>query len=198
MDGGKVLMVTSLLENEGKSTVAVNLALAMEQKGKRVLLIDCDLRKPACGMVLGQSKFTYGLNDILGGKGYFGTPNEKKKIRVWIQAGLHGNEPAGPEAACMLADYLLNTPEGAELLKKVSLALVPVANTDGYAMQIRKSGSGYDLNRDQSKLADPVTLLLKKAYKEWNPEIALDIHEFNPFRKEFELLRGTKAKENYF
>ena len=35
--------------------------------------------------------------------------------------------------------------------------------------------------------------LLKKAYKEWNPEIALDIHEFNPFRKEFELLRGTKA-----
>ena len=68
MDGGKVLMVTSLLENEGKSTVAVNLALAMEQKGKRVLLIDCDLRKPACGMVLGQSKFTYGLNDILGGK----------------------------------------------------------------------------------------------------------------------------------
>ena len=68
MDGGKVLIVTSLLENEGKSTVAVNLALAMEQKGKRVLLIDCDLRKPACGMVLGQSKFTYGLNDILGGK----------------------------------------------------------------------------------------------------------------------------------
>ena len=124
---------------------------------------------------------------------YFGTPNDKKKIRVWIQAGLHGNEPAGPEATCMLADYLLNTPEGTELLKKVSLALVPVANTDGYAMQSRKSGSGYDLNRDQSKLADPVTLLLKKAYKEWNPEIALDIHEFNPFRKEFELLRGTKA-----
>lgn len=68
MDGGKVLIVTSLLENEGKSTVAVNLALAMEQKGKRVLLIDCDLRKPACGMVLGQSKFTYGLNDILGAR----------------------------------------------------------------------------------------------------------------------------------
>ena len=68
MDGGKVLIVTSLLENEGKSTVTVNLALAMEQKGKHVLLIDCDLRKPACGMVLGQSKFTYGLNDILGGK----------------------------------------------------------------------------------------------------------------------------------
>ena len=63
----------------------------------------------------------------------------------------------------MLVDYLLNTPDGTELLRKVSLALVPIANTDGYAMQSRKSGSGYDLNRDQSKLADPVTLLLKKS-----------------------------------
>ena len=48
MRGGKVLMVTSLLENEGKSTIAVNLALAMVQKHEKVLLIDCDLRKPAC------------------------------------------------------------------------------------------------------------------------------------------------------
>ena len=38
MGDGKVLMVTSLLENEGKSTVAANLALAMEQKKKRVNL----------------------------------------------------------------------------------------------------------------------------------------------------------------
>ena len=65
MGDGKVLMVTSLLENEGKSTVAVNLALAMEQKHKRVLLIDCDLRKPACHIVLDQRKFTYGINEVL-------------------------------------------------------------------------------------------------------------------------------------
>ena len=65
MGDGKVLMVTSLLENEGKSTVAVNLALAMEQKHKRVLLIDCDLRKPACHIVLDQKKFTYGINEVL-------------------------------------------------------------------------------------------------------------------------------------
>lgn len=65
MGDGKVLMVTSLLENEGKSTVAVNLALAMEQKQKRVLLIDCDLRKPACHKVLEFNKFTYGINNVL-------------------------------------------------------------------------------------------------------------------------------------
>ena len=65
MGNGKVLMVTSLLENEGKSTVAVNLALAMEQKKKRVLLIDCDLRKPACHRVLEQEQFSYGINEVL-------------------------------------------------------------------------------------------------------------------------------------
>lgn len=43
----KVLMVTSVSENEGKSTVAANIAVAMAQEGKRVLLADCDFRKPA-------------------------------------------------------------------------------------------------------------------------------------------------------
>lgn len=65
MQGGKVLMVTSLLENEGKSTVAVNLALAMAQKHSRVLLIDCDMRKPACHAVLEQRKFDHGLREVL-------------------------------------------------------------------------------------------------------------------------------------
>lgn len=65
MGDGKVLMVTSLLENEGKSTVASNLALAMEQQKKRVLIIDCDLRKPACHRVLEQPQFSFGINNVL-------------------------------------------------------------------------------------------------------------------------------------
>jgi capsular exopolysaccharide synthesis family protein len=42
----KVLLVTSVMENEGKSTVAANLALAIGQE-KKVMLIDCDFKKPA-------------------------------------------------------------------------------------------------------------------------------------------------------
>lgn len=68
MHGGKVLMVTSLLENEGKSTVAANLALSMAQKFDRVLLIDCDLRKPACHILLEQKTFAAGVRDVLSGK----------------------------------------------------------------------------------------------------------------------------------
>ena len=43
----KVLLVTSVMENEGKSTVAANLALSLAQEGNRVMLMDCDFRKPA-------------------------------------------------------------------------------------------------------------------------------------------------------
>ena len=43
----KVVLVTSVMENEGKSTVAANLALAMAMEHKNVMLIDCDFRKPS-------------------------------------------------------------------------------------------------------------------------------------------------------
>lgn len=43
----KVILVTSIMENEGKSTVAANLALTFAQKADKVLLIDGDLRRPA-------------------------------------------------------------------------------------------------------------------------------------------------------
>ena len=68
MNGRKVLMVTSLLENEGKSTVAVNLAMAMAKKYRRVLLIDCDLCKPACAILLNQKWNGIGVRDVLRGQ----------------------------------------------------------------------------------------------------------------------------------
>ena len=45
--GQQVILVTSVGENEGKSTIAANLALALSEKGRRVTLLDCDFRKPS-------------------------------------------------------------------------------------------------------------------------------------------------------
>ena len=66
--GQRVVMVTSLLENEGKSTVAVNLALSWAAKGRRVLLLDCDLRKPSCHKILEMSEGG-GMLKLLQGEG---------------------------------------------------------------------------------------------------------------------------------
>ena len=43
----KIFLVASCSENEGKSTVAANLALSLAQKHRKVLLLDADTRKPA-------------------------------------------------------------------------------------------------------------------------------------------------------
>ena len=124
---------------------------------------------------------------------FLGNKKGRKKIRVWIQAALHGNEPAGPESVCMLIDYLLNDDAGQKLLSNFNIAIVPIANVDGYGIQKRKSADDYDLNRDQSKLADPVSVLLKEAYIKWDPEVALDIHEFTPWRKEYDTFFDRKV-----
>lgn len=42
----KTIVVTSSIPDEGKSTVAGNLGMCLSRSGSRVLLIDCDLRKP--------------------------------------------------------------------------------------------------------------------------------------------------------
>lgn len=55
VDGSKVIAVSSSAQSEGKSITAANLALSFTQAGKRVILIDCDLRKPKIARLLSMS-----------------------------------------------------------------------------------------------------------------------------------------------
>lgn len=67
--GKKIILITSMLENEGKSTVAANLALALAGVSDKVLLLDADLRKPAQHKIFQcQDKIKGSLSRFLRGK----------------------------------------------------------------------------------------------------------------------------------
>lgn len=68
--GARTLLITSVMENEGKTTVAVNLAIAMSQENKKVLLIDGDFRKPSVHLVTGAKDLQFtSFPDAMGGRG---------------------------------------------------------------------------------------------------------------------------------
>ena len=64
----KKIVMTSAIPGEGKSSVAINLAVSLADAGSRVLLMDCDLRKPILHRYLKLDKSSYkGLTNILSG-----------------------------------------------------------------------------------------------------------------------------------
>ncbi|MUU72430.1 polysaccharide biosynthesis tyrosine autokinase [Pseudarthrobacter sp. GA104] len=65
--GSKAVLVTSSLPGEGKSTTAINLAIAVAQGGQSVALVDADLRRSRVGEYLGLEK-NAGLTTALLGK----------------------------------------------------------------------------------------------------------------------------------
>jgi tyrosine-protein kinase Etk/Wzc len=60
----KMVVVTSALEGEGKTTTSVNLAATFAQQGVRVLLIDCDLRRAGLHKLFGEDRKP-GLTNVL-------------------------------------------------------------------------------------------------------------------------------------
>nr|WP_269751156.1 Wzz/FepE/Etk N-terminal domain-containing protein [Acuticoccus mangrovi] len=65
----KVVMVTSTAPAEGKSSVALLLAVTATRLGKKVVVVDCDLRRPALNAFFGgRARRTAGLNGILAGR----------------------------------------------------------------------------------------------------------------------------------
>ena len=123
-------------------------------------------------------------------KGYkipivFLNSGKKNNLKVWFKGGLHGNEPAGTEGLLYLLDRLLNDSSLKHLLDNTNLAILPMANIDGSIKQNRYASNGLDLNRDQTKLMAIESIAIKQAFTDFNPDIAVDFHEYRPYRKDF-------------
>lgn len=132
--GSRVIMVTSSVPGEGKTTIAVNLAAALARQGKSVILADCDPRNPSVAGVMNNTGKYPGIGAVLRGKCPLsqaltdsGIPDADLKI-------LFGGEPDADdasllgskrmkeviEALCGRADYVILDTAPAELLADAS------------------------------------------------------------------------------
>ena len=93
----KVILMTSSVPGEGKSTIAANLAAAMSQLGRKVLLIDGDLRK-ASQHYLWQLNNQVGLKDIVAHK----TPLKKVVSQPMKQLDLLTSGTIAPNPLALL------------------------------------------------------------------------------------------------
>lgn len=89
----KTLLVTSSIPEEGKSTVAANLAITAAKNGKKVILVDCDLRNPSISEVMNEDREFPGLGAMLRGEATLGEALAKVEISGGELYVLYGGEP---------------------------------------------------------------------------------------------------------
>jgi len=141
----KVLVVSSSLQSEGKSTSSVNLAISYAEADKKVLLVDCDMRKPKLARLLAMNN-TVGLSNVLIDPSVLSEALMKSRLDK-LDVLLAGDIPPNPsellsssrmqrllETMKKKYDYIiLDTPP----VNMVTDAVVLAPHTDGVLMVVR-------------------------------------------------------------
>ena len=106
----RAVVLTSANPREGKTTVALSIAISLAQSGKRILLVDTDLRKPRCHRALNRSS-AKGVTTVL-----VGAHTAKEAIQTTEVPGLDllASGPIPPNPA-----ELLHTPQFRDLITEL-------------------------------------------------------------------------------
>ena len=114
-----VVIITSAISGEGKSTIAANLAISCGMGGKKVLLVDGDMRRASQKEAFKLDDHTEGLSDVLVGKCTW-KQVIKKGVRESLDLFPAGNFPPNP-AELLGSDQMLHLLK--ELEKEYDLIL---------------------------------------------------------------------------
>jgi capsular exopolysaccharide synthesis family protein len=165
----KTLVVTSAVPGEGKSSTSINLGIAFAEAGKRVILIDADLRRPKVAEYLGLEG-AVGLTNLLAGQVAIGDA-----LQPWGGSGMwvlpSGSVPPNPSellASRNMADLLAALGSGFDMVIIDTPPLLPV--TDAAVMSTIADGCllvtrhGKTTNAQASAAAAALTAVGGKLY----------------------------------
>lgn len=136
IDNIKTILITSSISGEGKSTVAGNLAISLSKNNHKVLVIDCDLRRPSL-----HDKFNieneYGVGEILLGENELKSSIKKIDSRLSVlTAGKIKNDTAELFATENMKQLLDEVRITYDYIIIDSAPIIPVADTSVLARVI--------------------------------------------------------------
>lgn len=130
-------MVTSPGPGEGKTTVAANVAVALSSTGRRVWLVECELRQPSLAATF-QSNGSAGLGDLLADGRTIADVLAPTAVRnLWlVPAGKTLPDPAEHLGGPRMQAFLRDSTDGAELLVLDAPPVLPVADAGVLAARV--------------------------------------------------------------
>lgn len=144
------IVVTSANPQEGKSTVSGNLGLAFAQTGKKVIIIDCDLRKPSIHKKFNISNLC-GLSEVMIGKETLENAVQEFKSNVYILTS--GKIPPNPSE--MISSTAMNNllEELKETYDIIIIDSPPLETfTDGQILSTKVDGTLLVIKAGESKI----------------------------------------------
>jgi capsular exopolysaccharide synthesis family protein len=133
----RTLLVASAEPNEGKTTTVANLATAVAQTGRAVLVLDCDLRAPGIHEVFGVQN-DIGVADVLSGRQTLGegiVPSGVPGVSV-LPAGTSSANPTELLGSPRMAVLLEHVARNFDLVLIDSPALLAMADATALAPQV--------------------------------------------------------------